>query len=141
MTQDPQWGEHPGPDGGSTPPQPPADGHGQLPDYRPTHPAGPGPIPGTGQYAKSNPTSTSTVVLTIISGILTLSGICCVVGLVPLILGVLALTQASTDPGRAATLTRVGWVVLVGLTILVLLAIVGAVFFVATGDPSGGGYV
>ena len=117
----------------------------QLPDYRPGPPAGsgqfpgqfPGQVPGTGQYAKPNPTSTSTVVLTIISGILTLSGICCVVGLVPLILGVIALTQGSTDPGRAATLTRIGWVVLVGLTILVLLAIVGFVLFVATGDPSG----
>lgn len=136
MTQDPHRGEQPRPDGGPYPSQPPAGGHGRLPDYRPATAGGPGQIPGTGQYANPAPANTSAVILSIVSGLLTLSGVCCVVGLVPLILGVLALTQNSSDPEQAAKLTRIGWIVLVVLTIIVLLAILGAVLLVVNGSPS-----
>lgn len=138
MTQDPHRGEQPRPDGGSTPPQPSADGPGQPPDYRPAAAGGPGQIPGTGQYANPVPANTSALILTIVSGVLTLSGICCVVGIVPLVLGVIALTQNSTDPEQSRKLTRIGWVTLVVLTILLLLALGGMFLYAFLGTPSGG---
>ena len=124
MTQDPQ--------------RPPSPDDGGLPDYRPT-PAE-GPIPGTGNYTNPAPANTSAVVLTVVSGLLILSGVCCPVGAVPFIFGILGLTQNSSDPENAARMTRIGWIILVLLTVLLVLAIVGAVFFIATGSPSGGVY-
>lgn len=109
----------------------------QLPDYRPAAAGGPGQIPGTGQYANPTPASPSTIALTIVSGVLTISGICCIVGIVPLILGVVAMTQNSSDPAQAAKLTRIGWIVLVLLSVLFVLAIIGAVIGVMYGASAG----
>lgn len=112
----------------------------QLPDYRPAAAGGPGQVPGTGQYTNPAPASTSTVVLTIISGLLTLSGVCCVVGVVPLVLGVVALTQSSRDPARAVQLTRIGWIVLAVLSVLFVLAVIAVVAGVVYGAPAGGSW-
>ena len=78
------------------PPRPPSPDDGGLPDYRPT-PAE-GPIPGTGNYTNPAPANTSAVVLTVVSGLLILSGVGCPVGAVPFIFGILGLTQNSSDP-------------------------------------------
>lgn len=139
MTQDPRWSGQQDPNGGSSPSQPSTTG-GQLPDYRPAAAGGPGQVPGTGQYGNPTPANTSAIVLSVISGVLTISGVCCVVGLVPLIFGVLGITQNASDPEHARKMTRIGWIVLVLLSLLVVLAIIGAVLFVTMGGPSVDGY-
>ena len=73
--------------------------YGQAPYALP--PASYAPPPG--KYAPPPAKNTSTVVLTILSGVATV--LCCLLGLPSLVLGVVALTRQSTDPGSAARLT------------------------------------
>ncbi|NYF97847.1 hypothetical protein [Janibacter cremeus] len=149
MTQDPHQSGASDPYGASQPSRPDATG-GQLPDYRPAATGGPGQVPpgsmppgqmpGPGQYGNPTPTNTSAVVLSVISGVLTLSGICCLVGLIPLIFGILGLTQNASDPEHAKKMTRIGWITLVLLSLVVLVAIIGVVLFATMGGPSTDGY-
>ncbi|WP_338750099.1 hypothetical protein [Janibacter alittae] len=136
MTHDPHQSGAPAPYGAAQPP-----GGGELPDYRPATTGGPAQVPGTGQYGNPTPANTSAVVLSVISGVLTLSGICCLVGLIPLIFGILGITQNASDPEHAKKMTRIGWIVLVLLSLLVVLAIIVAIVFVTVGGPSVDGYV
>lgn len=79
-------------------------------------------------YGAPAPQNTSALVLTILSGIVTLS--CCIPGIAPLILGIMALTKQSTDPEASRRLTKWGWIAFgIGLALVVL----GVIAFIALG--------
>lgn len=93
------------------------------------------PPPGYGAPAPQN---TSALVLTILSGIVTLS--CCIPGIAPLVLGIMALNKQSTDPEGSRRLTRWGWIAFgVGIA-LVVLGIIGFIALGAAGVWTDGGY-
>ena len=76
--------------------------------------------------------NTSAIVLTILSGIVTVS--CCIPGIVPLILGIMALTKNSTDPEGSRRLTKWGWI---AFAIGIALAVIGVIVFFAIGASGG----
>lgn len=79
-------------------------------------------------YGAPAPQNTSALVLTILSGIVTVS--CCIPGIAPLILGIMALTKQSTDPEASRRLTKWGWIAFgIGLALVVL----GGIAFIALG--------
>ena len=136
----------------ATPPPPSQDPYGApQPAYDPYAASGaqaqPGGYPAyqaPGQWQVPPPAygappaqNTSAIVLTIISGIITVS--CCLPGIVPLILGIMALTKNATDPEGSRRLTKWGWIAFgVGLA----LALVALVVFVVAGTSGmfdGGG--
>ncbi|MFW5471451.1 DUF4190 domain-containing protein [Knoellia sp. CPCC 206435] len=79
-------------------------------------------------YGAPAPQNTSAIVLTVLSGIVTLS--CCVPGIVPLILGIMALSKQSTDPAGSRSLTKWGWV---AFAVGMALVVIGVVSFIALG--------
>ena len=82
----------------------------------------------------------SAIVLTSISAVLTFSVYCACLGIPPLIFGILGIAKQSTDPEGANRLTKIGWVVLGGLTALAIIAVVAVIVLLAvndTGSPSG----
>ena len=93
----------------------------------------PGPYAPPGQYAPP-PRNTSTIVLTVLSGVATV--LCCLLGVPSLVLGVLALTRQSTDPTSAARLTRSGWITFAVLLSLGVVAVVVLGILRSTGDPT-----
>lgn len=90
--------------------------------------------PGYGQ--PSPPTPTSTVVLLVLSGIATLSFFLSLAGIVPLIMSIVALTKNRQDPEGAKRLTRIGWWVLIGLTVLGIVLLIGFFALIAMSSPS-----
>lgn len=78
-----------------------------------------GPPPATTQP------NTSAIVLTVLSGMATLSVYCACIGLPPLIFGILGITKQSTDPEGAARMTKIGWIVFVVMSALTALAAIG----------------
>ncbi|MFC7491217.1 MULTISPECIES: hypothetical protein [unclassified Knoellia] len=93
------------------------------------------PPPG---YGAPPPQNTSALVLTIISGIVTVS--CCLPGIAPLILGIMALSKQSTDPEASRRLSKWGWI---AFAIGAGLAVIGLIAFIAVGVAGGfddGGY-
>ncbi|KGN37631.1 DUF4190 domain-containing protein [Knoellia aerolata] len=89
-------------------------------------------------YGAPAPQNTSALVLTILSGIVTLS--CCIPGIAPLILGIMALNKQSTDPEGSRRLTKWGWIAFgVGMA-LVVLGIIGFIALGAAGVWDDGGY-
>ena len=124
---------------GTEPPEQPAGGQQPVPPY-PQQPAAYGQPPYSGYagggYAGSPavgpPVPASTVVLLVISGLLTLSCYGTVIGLAPLVLSIIAMTRYKQEPARARQLTRIGWIVLAAVGVVVVLAVIAAiVFFVA----------
>ena len=110
------------------------DPHGQSDQPVTTH----GSPPDAG--APSAPAST--IVLLVISGLLTLTG----VGILwagPAVLAIVSLTKATTDPAGARRLTRIGWWIAAGLAVLGVLLVVLVVVLVAAlglAIPSTSGY-
>lgn len=94
------------------------------------------PPPGYGAAPTQN---TSALVLTIISGITTVT--CCLPGIIPLIFGILALTKNSTDPEGSRKMAKWGWIAYAACIILSILAVVA---FIVVGASTGmfddGGY-
>ena len=76
--------------------------------------------------------------LTILSGIITVS--CCIPGIVPLILGIMALTKQSTDPEASRRLSRWGWIAFAIGIVLVVIAVVAFIALGVAGAWSDGGY-
>jgi len=106
--------------------------YGQAPYGQSPYPPAPAP------YGPPPPKNTSAVVLTVVSGIATLT--CCLLGLPSLIVGIVALTRQPTDPRSAARLARAGWItfgVLLGLGVVgvVALGVLGSI-----GDPAVSDY-
>ncbi len=91
-------------------------------------PTGPG-MPPPYAYLQPSPPNTSAIVLTVISGMTVMTGYCCVIGIAPLILGILGITKNTSDPEGAAQLTKVGWIVYAALVALFLL--IAAIIIVA----------
>ena len=83
-------------------------------------------------YGAPAPQNTSALVLTILSGIVTVS--CCIPGIAPLILGIMALTKQSTDPEASRRLSRWGWI---AFAIGMALVVIGVIAFIAFGVAGG----
>lgn len=101
----------------------------------PGYPAYPYPYPPYG-YPPPRPMSASALVLTIISGIMTITCYCAPASLIPLVLGAVALSKNSTDPEEADRLARIGWVTLVGLTFVLIVAVVAFFWWLGSQPPS-----
>ena len=108
-------------------------GHAGYPGYPggsgqpagPTLPSGaPNPF---GTPPPSTQPNTSAIVLTVLSGVATLSVYCACIGLPSLIFGILGITKQSTDPEGAARMTKIGWIVFGVTTLLTVLAIAGLI--------------
>lgn len=104
-------------------------------EYQPTAQYPPGY--GYGGYAPAGPpTPTSTIVLLIISGLTTLSGIFVLVGLPALILGIVAIAKNRTAPAEARKLTRIGWITYAAVAALHVLGLVGLLALATAGSMS-----
>ena len=110
---------------GQAPPDPYGQPAGQYGQQYPTY--GQSPY-ATGAVAPSN---TSAIVLTIISGLFTVTT--CVLGIPSLIFGIMALTSNSTDPVGSRKKAKTGWIIFavnVGVVALVgIVAVIGLVAF------------
>ena len=142
------------------PGQTPSSGGGYLPGgYQPQgtqgypgHPGGPGYPAGSGQPAgpplpsgapnpfgtppPSTQPNTSAIVLTVLSGVATLTVYCACIGLPSLIFGILGITKQSTDPEGAARMTKIGWIVFGVMTLLTVLAIAGFIAVAVMSESS-----
>lgn len=100
----------------------------QAPSYGAAPPAPyPAAAPGAGPSAPA-----STIVLLVVSGLLTLTG----VGLLwvaPAVLATVSLVKHPADPSGARRLARIGWWIAAGLAALGLLAIVAVVVLLLVG--------
>ncbi len=132
-----------GPPAGGPPPPggpPPVGGPaptGQAPGYGPM--PGQGQVPGPGQapgpgyphvpppylYPPAPPMDASTVILTVVSGVLTFTGLCCYTSIIPLVFGILGMTKQASDPEQAARMTKYGWISLAIITVVVVLLVGG----------------
>ncbi len=118
----------------------------QAPTYGQQYPAPPygQQPPGYGQqyYATGAPTvpsNTSAIILTIVSGLATMTT--CVIGIPSLIFGIMALTSNSTDPVGSRKKSRTGWIVLaVNAGVVVLLAIIAVIGLIAFSGGSSGDF-
>ena len=107
--------------------QPPAPPYGQQP------PAYSQQYYATG--APAVPSNTSAIVLTIMSGLATMTT--CVIGIPSLIFGIMALTSNSTDPVGSRKKSRTGWIILAINAGVVVLAAAGLIaLLVITGSSS-----
>lgn len=119
--------------------------YGQQPAGPPTAPVPPpggmppgNPPPGQAVpppylYAPPPP-NTSAIVLTVVAGVLTLTGLCCYTSIIPLVFGILGLAKQSSDPQGAEEMTRYGWISLAVITLLIVVAVVA---FMAISIASG----
>lgn len=149
------WGAPGGEQGQQPPPAPPqpppqpqpptAYGTGGYPPPGP--PQGPpggygytgGPGYGYGGYAPAAPpvpTPTSTIVLLVISALLTLSCYFALVGVAPMVMSIVALTRYRTDLESARRLTRLGWIILGSLSVLIAIGLVVVFGFLVTSGSS-----
>lgn len=92
----------------------------------PQGPYGQSPV-APGYYRPPTPPNTSAIVLTVISGLLVITVYCCPIGAIPLVMGILGMAQQASDPEGARRNTMIGWIVLIGLTILALVALVAII--------------
>ena len=120
----------------------PQQGYPQQPSAQPPSPYTPYPQGPYGQppvapgyYRPPTPPNTSAIVLTVISGLLVITVYCCPIGAIPLVMGILGMAQQASDPEGARRNTMIGWIVLVGLTILALAVVIGIVA-IAIGSES-----
>ena len=112
------------PAGGPPPPgQIPPPGYGPMPGQAPgyTH------VPPPQLYPAPPPMDTSTVILTVVSGVLTFTGLCCYLSIIPLVFGILGMTKNASDPQEAARMTKYGWISLAIVTVLVVVLFWGFV--------------
>lgn len=125
----------------AAPPPPLQQPAGPPPAYgQPSHPS-PYGAPGYGvppvQAGAPSPTNTSALVLTIIAGLLTVSCYFSIIGIAPLVLGIVALSKQTTDWEGSRRMARIGWItmaaVAVGVTVL-------AIGFIALSLAAGRGY-
>lgn len=109
----------------------PQQPYGQPPSPHTPYPQGPYGQPpfAPGYYRPPTPPNTSAIVLTVISGLLVITVYCCPIGAIPLVLGVVGIAQQASDPENARRVTTIGWIVLIGLTILALAAVIGLIMF------------
>lgn len=88
--------------------------YGQMP--------APGQVPPPYLYAPPPPPNASAIVLTVLSALAVMTGYCCIIGIGPLVFGILGITQNSTDPESAARMTKYGWITFGVMTALIFVA-------------------
>ena len=118
--------------------QPPVQPYGQpIGQYSQPQYGQPYPAYGQSPYQAGGPapSNTSAIVLTIVSGLTTLST--CFIGIPSLVFGILALTSNSTDPVGSRKKARTGWIIFainVGVGVLiVVIGLIGFAFFSGSG--------
>lgn len=89
-----------------------------------------------GTLPPSTQPNTSAIVLTVLSGVATLTVYCACIGLPSLIFGILGITKQSTDPEGAARMTKIGWIVFGVMTLLTVLAIAGFIAVAVMSESS-----
>ena len=96
----------------------------------PLPPGAPGaPVPPPYAYPRpAQQPNSSAIVLTVISGVATLTGLCCYLSIVPLVFGILGIVQQDSDPDRAAQMTKYGWI---SFAVIAVLAVIGLAAFIA----------
>jgi hypothetical protein len=131
----------PAPPYGQQPPAPPYGQQPPAPPYGQQYPAQPyGQQPPTygQQYyatgAPSAPSNTSAIILTIVSGLATVTT--CVIGIPSLIFGIMALTSNTTDPVGSRKKAKTGWIIFAVNAGVIALAVVAIVAFVVAGTSS-----
>jgi hypothetical protein len=113
-----------------------------YPGYGPPAPYGGYPQPagyGTpayGGYPQPAPTPGSSIALVVVSGFFVLCGL---IGVPSLVIGIVALTRARTQPDEAKRLTWIGWLVLGILLALLVVLIVIAIAVAASTSSSDDG--
>lgn len=125
-----------GPQPGGPPPAGPPPGYGQVPGYGQPPGAGYPHVPPPYIYPPPRPLNTSTIVLTVVSGFLTFSGLCCYVSLVSLVFAILGLTKNATDPEGAERMTKYGWISLAIITVLTIIGWVGFISLTIWADSA-----
>ncbi|GAA3608709.1 hypothetical protein GCM10022199_10550 [Marihabitans asiaticum] len=100
-----------------------------------------GQYPATNPYAQPRPAGSSdanvsAIILTVLSGLATVSCYCTLIGIAPLIFGILGIVKQGTDPAGAAKMTKIGWIVFAVLTVLAIIAAI--VFFIWVGQQESG---
>ena len=119
--------------------QPPVQPYGQPAPYaQPSQYGQQYPTYGQQSYATGAPTApsnTSAIVLTIVSGLTTLTT--CVIGIPSLIFGIMALTSNSTDPVGSRKKSRTGWIIFAVNAGLIVLAVVAIVAIVIANSDGG----
>ncbi len=94
------------------------------------------PPPAYGGYPQPAPTPGSTIALVVVSGFFVLGGL---IGVPSLVIGIVALTRARTQPDEAKRLTWIGWLVLgILLTLLVVVIVIGIAVAASTSGSDGG---
>lgn len=135
MSQDPYPSNRPDPHGeGPYSEDPYVPNRPDQPAYGPppaAPPPGPGQPPGPGHlpshvpppylYPAPPPPNSSAIVLTVVSGFLTLTGLCCYISIIPLVFGILGLTKQASDPEGAKQMTKYGWISMAIITVVVVL--------------------
>jgi hypothetical protein len=127
----PQYSPAP-PYGGYGPPPQGAPQYGPAPYGSYGQPAGYG-TPPYGGYPQPTPTSGWTIALVVVSGFCVFTGL---IGVPSLVLGIIALTKARTDPAEARRLTWIGWLVL-GILVALLVVFLVVVVAIAVSSSSG----
>lgn len=123
------------PSAAGTYPPPPAPGasvpsYGQAAPYGTPSPYGSAPAYGPGSPYAAPRNNTSALVLTIVSGLTTVStiGFCVGIVFVPaLVFGIIGLTKQSSDPESSRKMSRWGWIsfgIALGLGVLALVGII-----------------
>jgi hypothetical protein len=117
-------------------PDPYAPRYGPPPAYGGySQPAGYG-TPASGGYPQPAPTPGSSIALVVVSGFFVLCGL---IGVPSLVIGIVALTRARTQPDEAKRLTWIGWLVLGILLALVVVIIVIVIAVAASTSGSDDG--
>lgn len=105
----------------------PYPAYGQAPPYTPYGQAPPYPPYGEAPSSlyQTPQQNVSAIVLTIVSALLTVSCYFSLVGIVPLVIAIIALTKQGTDITGSRRLSRIGWIVL-GVLALLFVAVAAA---------------
>lgn len=107
------------------------DPYGQPQSGQPYPAYGQDPSYGQSPYASGQaPSNTSGIILTIVSGLLTVTT--CVIGIPSLIFGIMALTSNSNDPVGSRKKSKTGWIVLaVNAAVVALIVLLGVIALIA----------
>jgi hypothetical protein len=125
-----------------TTPPPPYGQPAAYPGYGPPPPYGGYPQPagfGTpayGGYPQPAPTPGASIALVVVSGFFVICGL---IGVPSLVIGIVALTRARTEPDEARRLTWIGWLVLgILLALVVVIVVIAIAVAVSTSSSDDG---
>lgn len=114
----------------------PTDQYGQPTDqYGQPQPGSQQAAYGQQPYGGGPPTeaNVSAIILTVLSAL----SLCTLLAVVPLVLGIVALTKNATDRQGSRRLTKIGWITFVGAWVLFILFVVGLALLNSMSDGRG----